>query len=727
MRTHFRNQVPATLSEHPGITGGRRIMKRLLLILTVILCIMVVPPVLAMDNPYRNAHKVTPYDVAVDVGSDAVKLSETSGIEFSGAEYTHTIGRVSVKMKPLLKGLDEKKDMKGNRRSYGKANQINYEVYRDMIKEQVVLESPETVSYSYDLALSDWVTIEPDFSRPETSRDANNTEIVSYPYTREVTSYARDSSIDIDRDGWGNLIISVNGEDVEVLPKPFATDASGREFDMDYILDKDGKTITITGDLTGAAYPVTVDPTERVTNGGFESGDWKNGWVSYKGDTSGYQVVKGDGVYQPYEGTYYLDVVGGGGYSVLRQTSGVNYDGATTVSVASATPVPSAFDVPVSNVWYTYGNWIVNNPMQTVRGWSVKSATTTLTGTSTLDIWTYGETHGHIDSIRITPDRVFPPVANFRATPTTGYNPLAVKFTDISDCSPTSWSWDFGDSSFSTERNPKHTYTTAGTYTVRLTVTNSAGSNTMVKTNLIVVEAPTFSMTDELGWSAADKNHENMVTILKTENQWKEKFYLRGNSVTKTQFGAGSQSGDQTLNTATLHFHAGHGYSERDGTGSYLELLDSDNKPTIKLTPAEVEGKWGGNNKWVLLSSCLVLRNDSWGKALGTSHGILGFKTVALEHPEFTQVFFRHALDDEKTVYDSFKWTTYELMKNDWVEINPWDKSGPKEMTIAAVVFKSQEQADNDYLPGIKTGIYPNPPNKLYETDWPCNKPPQEG
>jgi len=43
---------------------------------------------------------------------------------------------------------------------------------------------------------------------------------------------------------------------------------------------------------------------------------------------------------------------------------------------------------------------------------------------------------------------------------------------------PTSWLWDFGDGSTSTEQNPVHTYESEGSFTVKLTATNSAGSDT---------------------------------------------------------------------------------------------------------------------------------------------------------------------------------------------------------------------------------------------------------
>ncbi len=55
-----------------------------------------------------------------------------------------------------------------------------------------------------------------------------------------------------------------------------------------------------------------------------------------------------------------------------------------------------------------------------------------------------------------------PPAANFTGSPTSGSAPLTVEFTDTSGGSPTSWSWDFGDSGTSTAQNPSHEYTSVG-------------------------------------------------------------------------------------------------------------------------------------------------------------------------------------------------------------------------------------------------------------------------
>ena len=90
------------------------------------------------------------------------------------------------------------------------------------------------------------------------------------------------------------------------------------------------------------------------------------------------------------------------------------------------------------------------------------------------------------------------PVAAFSATPTSGNAPLKVQFTDKSTGSPTSWKWSFGDGTYSTEKNPAHTYSKAGKYTIVLTVKNAAGSNVVTKSGYIVVnflKAPVASFS----------------------------------------------------------------------------------------------------------------------------------------------------------------------------------------------------------------------------------------
>ena len=80
------------------------------------------------------------------------------------------------------------------------------------------------------------------------------------------------------------------------------------------------------------------------------------------------------------------------------------------------------------------------------------------------------------------------PTANF----TFSCSDLACDFTDESsdaDGSVASRSWDFGDAGTSTEEDPQHTYTAAGTFDVTLTVTDNAGQTGAV-TKPVTVTAP---------------------------------------------------------------------------------------------------------------------------------------------------------------------------------------------------------------------------------------------
>lgn len=84
---------------------------------------------------------------------------------------------------------------------------------------------------------------------------------------------------------------------------------------------------------------------------------------------------------------------------------------------------------------------------------------------------------------------VMPPVAGFSANSTSGCASLSVQFNNESSDNAASYAWEFpgGSPATSTAENPTVTYSTPGTYTVMLTVSNSAGSNTFTQTNYITV------------------------------------------------------------------------------------------------------------------------------------------------------------------------------------------------------------------------------------------------
>ncbi|MEI7663196.1 MAG: PKD domain-containing protein [Bacteroidota bacterium] len=84
------------------------------------------------------------------------------------------------------------------------------------------------------------------------------------------------------------------------------------------------------------------------------------------------------------------------------------------------------------------------------------------------------------------------PIANFSANVTNIAPGGQVQFTDLSAGGPTAWQWSFpgGTPASSTLQTPPPiTYSTAGQYTVTLTITCPWGTDSEVKTNYIVVNA----------------------------------------------------------------------------------------------------------------------------------------------------------------------------------------------------------------------------------------------
>ncbi len=109
-----------------------------------------------------------------------------------------------------------------------------------------------------------------------------------------------------------------------------------------------------------------------------------------------------------------------------------------------------------------------------------------------------------------------PPVAEFSGSPTSGCAPLTVDFTDESTGDIDTWEWNFGDgTAHSFVQNPSHQYTSAGDYTVSLTVTNAYGSDTETKTGYITVnDVPTadFSGSPTSGEVPLTVNFTNLST-----------------------------------------------------------------------------------------------------------------------------------------------------------------------------------------------------------------------
>ncbi len=139
---------------------------------------------------------------------------------------------------------------------------------------------------------------------------------------------------------------------------------------------------------------------------------------------------------------------------------------------------------------------------------------------------TYGA--GRIDAYKAvlsSSDKILPK-ANFNGNITHGSAPLLVKFTDLSK-NATKWKWDFGDKTYSNVKSPNHTYSKPGIYSVKLTVSNKAGSSTKTKNNYINVTGAQKPVANFWGYPKSGKASFNVTftdASTGTPEEWKWNF-----------------------------------------------------------------------------------------------------------------------------------------------------------------------------------------------------------
>lgn len=153
-----------------------------------------------------------------------------------------------------------------------------------------------------------------------------------------------------------------------------------------------------------------------------------------------------------------------------------------------------------------------------------------------------------------------PPVPDFTATtPTSGSVGFSVQFKDLSTNSPTDWLWSFGDGTTSTVPNPSHVYSSAGTFTVSLRVTNAAGAATATKNGFVTVTAASAASTPVASFNASPSSGPAPLSV----------FFADTSTNTPTawvwQFGDGTSSNLQ---------NPSHSYT---GAGTYTVTLTASN------------------------------------------------------------------------------------------------------------------------------------------------------
>jgi PKD repeat protein len=207
-------------------------------------------------------------------------------------------------------------------------------------------------------------------------------------------------------------------------------------------------------------------------------------------------------------------------FSLIESPPTAGFSGTPTAGPA---PLSVSFtDLSIGNI--TSWNWnfgdtttsTTQNPSHVYSTSGFYTVSLTVTGPGGSDL------HTITDYIEVTGTGSV--TAHFSGTPTSGYAPLTVNFTDESLGTITGWSWDFGDSGTSTAQHPSHLYSAPGTYTVSLMVTGPGSSAAYTLIDYITAEDATptadFSGTPLSGTAPLTVNFSDESTGPITSWSW---------------------------------------------------------------------------------------------------------------------------------------------------------------------------------------------------------------
>ncbi len=191
------------------------------------------------------------------------------------------------------------------------------------------------------------------------------------------------------------------------------------------------------------------------------------------------------------------------------------------------------------------------------------------------------ETRAYFDNFRVTftgnqnPNQ--PPTVTATADQTTGLIPLTVTFTATgNDPEGTSmtYDWEFGDGNTSTQQNPVHEYTTEGTFTATVTVTDS-GVPQLTGTDTIVIDAQVSNHAPTLTVSADPTAGEPSLTVT---------FTATGDDVDADNLSYSWDFGDTNTSTTQNPVHT---YT---ATGTYTATctVTDDGSPSMTATDSVV-------------------------------------------------------------------------------------------------------------------------------------------
>jgi len=193
----------------------------------------------------------------------------------------------------------------------------------------------------------------------------------------------------------------------------------------------------------------------------------------------------------------------------------------------------------------------------------------------------------------ITPNQS--PTASFTANPTSGTAPLEVSFngsnSSDSDGTIISYAWDFKDGNTGTGQSISHTFSSAGSYNVELTVTDDEGATDSATKTITITDPITTNQSPTASFTA---NPTSGTAPLAVSFNASNSSDSDGTIISYVwDFKDGSTGSGQTIN---------HTFSS---TGSY----------SVKLTVTDDKGATGSTTKTITVTYEYKVEYKIWGSA----------------------------------------------------------------------------------------------------------------
>jgi PKD repeat protein len=208
---------------------------------------------------------------------------------------------------------------------------------------------------------------------------------------------------------------------------------------------------------------------------------------------------------------------------------------------------------------------------------------------------------------------------------------LTAQFADESTETPSIWSWDFGDGNTSSSQNPTHDYAVSGTYTVLLTVSNGAGSDSASQAVTVALAPPVASFVCQVVGAGVGCDGTSSTSTLNFSWSAPGSISSNGTGTANASFTYGA-SGDYDI-TLTV-----------ENVGGDLDSLAQTVTVTVPQPPTILSLSAGPDNNGVVSVSATASNNPTSWRWVAPGASVPAGTSSS---PPFT---FTYAVDGLKTV-----------------------------------------------------------------------------